>query len=126
MANGRTSRSVDESIVRMSGRPNYLGTIDFTGTSKTNHQATTPFNNTGTALMGKILLLQPDADVYILPVLSNSAAVTSSIGVKLSAGERVILTFGDLSSSLVAGEYHGWLAALQVSAGGNLKIWELL
>lgn len=122
----RNSRSVTESIVKYSGSPRYLGTIDFTAASKTNHTATTPFNNTGTALCGKILLLQPDQDVYILPTNSNTGAVTSTNGYKLLAGQAATITVDDLDSKDEAGEFYGWLAALRVSADGNLKVWELV
>lgn len=122
----RNSRSVTESIVKYSGSPRYLGTIDFGAASKTNHQATTPFNNTGTALCGKILLLQPDQDVYILPTNTNTGTVTAANGYKLLAGQAATITVDDLEERVIAGEFYGWLAALQVSAGGNLKVWELV
>lgn len=111
----RPSGSIlDQKLV---GSPAYLGTIDYTGTSKTNHQATTPFNNTSTALCGKLLLLQPSTAVYILPVNANDGTVTAANGVKLQVDERVIIFF--LENSVC------WLAALRVSASGDLKAWEL-
>lgn len=99
-----------------SGCPVYLGTIDFTATSKTNSQATAPFNATGDALKYKTLLLQPDQDCYILPVTTATGAVTSSNGIQLTAGERVIVNMA---------EVHRWMAVIRVSASGNLKVWEL-
>lgn len=121
----RNSRSVTESIVKYSGSPRFLGAISFTSTSKTNNDATA-FNNTGTALCGKVLLLQTDQDVYILPVNTATGAVTSSNGIKLLAGVTVTITMDDLDSRDEAGEFYGWLAALRVSADGTLKVWELV
>lgn len=121
----RSARSVTESIVVYSGYPVFLGTIDFTGTSKTNAQATTPFSATFPGLAGKALLLQTDQDVYVLPVTTSTGTVTSSNGVKLSAGERVTITMPDRDQRDISGDAPDFLAALQVSAGGNLKVWEL-
>lgn len=122
----RNARSVSEAIVKYSGSPRLLGTIDFAAASKTNATATTPFNATDPALAGKILLLQPSQDVYVLPVATSSGAVTSSTGVLLYAGERVILTVDDIDSRDVAGERYGWLAAIRSTADGSLRIWELV
>lgn len=121
----RNSRSVSESIVVINGSPRYLGVIDFTSSSRTNASgATATFNVAG--LAGKTLLLQTDQDVYILPVATASGAVTSTNGVKLTAGERVIIVMDDIDSKAPAGETYAWLAALRVSADGNLKVWELV
>ncbi len=107
---------LDSSTI-LSGTPKYLGVIDFTGTSKTNHQATSVFNNTGAALTGKTLLLQCSAAVHILPVTTNDGTVTTATGVKLAADERVIISMGST---------YGWLAAIQTSGAGNLSFWELI
>lgn len=120
----RNARSVSEAIIKLSGSPRYLGTIDFTATSKTNEQATTPFGVGGMA--GKILLLQPSTDVYILPTATSTGAVTSTNGVLLGAGERVQLTLDDRDVTDEAGESFAWLAALRSTADGNLKVWELV
>lgn len=120
----RTARSVSESIIRLSGSPRYLGTIDFTSSSRTNAVgASTTFNTSG--LQAKVLLLQPSQDVYILPVATNNGAVTSTTGIVIYANERVILTMDDTDAQTPAGELYAWLAALRVSADGNLKVWEL-
>lgn len=121
----RNARSVTESIVKLSGCPVFLGTIDFTATSKTNAQATTPFNDASPALAGMSLLLQTSQDVYILPVLSSSTAVSSTNGILITAGERVILTMDDFDERAIAGEVRAWLAAVRSSQDGNLKVWEL-
>lgn len=121
----RNAASVSESIVVLSGSPRYLGTIDFTSASRTNGSgATTPFNTAG--LTGKKILLQADQDVYILPVATVSGAVTAANGVKLNSGERVVISMDDSDSKAPAGELYAWLAALRVSADGNLKVWELV
>lgn len=121
----RNGRSVSEEIAKQSGSPRYLGTI--TGTvSKTNNTTAANFNDTGNALLGKVLLLQPDVDCYILPVSSATGSVTSSNGIKISAGERVEIQMDDPDNGVVAGEFYGWIAALPVSGTLNLKIWELV
>lgn len=111
------SRPYHDSAVRLSGTPVYLGVIAFGAATKNNADTATPFKASGDALSGKVLLLQTSAAVYILPGTSSSAAVTSTNGVKLAADERVIIAMSD-------GYTH--LAALQVSASGNLSVWELV
>lgn len=122
----RTARSVSESIVKLSGNPVYLGTIDYAATSKTNHQATTPFANAGNALLGKIILMQPSTDVYIRTVLTNSGTVDSTNGILILANERVQIVCEDIDGTVLAGESYRWLAAIRSTASGNLKVWELL
>lgn len=122
----RNSRSVSEAIIRLSGSPRYLGTIDFTATSKTNAEATTAFNTAAPRLGGKVLLIQPDQDCYILPVSTSTGTVTSTNGVKLTSGERVQITMDDIDPTSISGEAYQWLACLRVSASGNLKVWELV
>jgi len=122
----RNARSVSEAIVKYSGSPRFLGVIDFTGASKTNAQATVPFNAADPALAGKILLLQSSADVYVLPVASSTGTVTTSNGVLVFSGERVIITCDDIDKTDIAGERFGWLAAIQSVGAGNLRIWELV
>lgn len=124
----RNAKSVSEAIVVQSGSPRYLGTIDFTSAAKTNATATTAFNVTG--LQGKVLLLQPSQDVYILPlpvatpVAGNT--VSSTNGITVYANERVEISMDDPDSKCPAGELYAWLGAIRVSADGNLKVWELV
>jgi hypothetical protein len=106
----------------INGAPTFLGVIDYTGSSVTNHQASTPFNNTGSALCGKVLLLQPSTDVYILPVTTNTGTVTTSNGVLLFANERVILTMTDYFATNAT---ECWVAAIRSTASGNLRVWAL-
>lgn len=98
------------------GSPSFLGVIDATTTSKTNHQATTPFANTVDALKGKTILIQSSAACFILPVSTNTGTVTAANGVKLAADERVIITMGSAQ---------GWLAAILASGTGNVRVWEM-
>lgn len=120
----RNAKSVSESIVVQDGSLRYLGVIDFTNVSKTNAQATAPFGATG--LQGKHLIMQCTQDVYILPVASSTGTVTSTNGFTMYAGETKSFWMDDVDSKAPAGESYGWLAALRVSADGNLKVWELV
>jgi hypothetical protein len=122
----RNARSVSEAIVKYSGSPRLLGTIDFTATSKTNAQASVAFNAADPALAGKILLVQPSQDVYVLPVATSTGTVSTSTGVLLFANERVEMTMDDVDRTDVAGERYGWLAAIRSTADGNLRVWELV
>jgi hypothetical protein len=103
------------------GSPVYLGVVDCTNVSKTNHQATTPFNNTGNALCGKPLLIQPSAELFLLPVATNTGAVTTATGVDLTAKERVVI----LMTSKTGSDNTCWLACILSSGTGNLSVWEL-
>jgi len=97
------------------GSPSLLGTIVAT-TTKNNYDTATPFNNSGDGLKGKVLLIQPDAACYILPVTSSTGTVTTSNGVKLAADEKVTIHMGQ--------RFPG-LACLSVSGTTNCKVWEL-
>lgn len=99
----------------LNGTPVLLGTIVAT-TTKNNNDTAVPFANTGEALQGKVLLIQPDAACYVLPGAASTATVTTSNGVKLQADERAIIT-------MQSG--YGFLACVSVSGTTNLKVWEL-
>lgn len=107
----------------LNGIPIYLGTIDATTTSKTNHQATTPFNNTGSALCGKVLLIQNAGaiDIRIHPVTTNTDTVSNSrgtgFGPAISPGERVIVFMPTGSRC--------WVAGITTSSTANIDFWEL-
>jgi len=103
--------------LKLNGEPVYLGTIDYTGTSKTNHEATTPFANTGDELCGKVLLLQPSTEVYVGRATTSTGTVTAVNGVKLQPNERVVW-MPPVGTDC-------FIAALRVSASGDLKFWEL-
>lgn len=100
----------------VNGSPSYLGTIVAT-TTKNNHDTAAPFNDTGDALKGKTIMVQPDTACYILAGSANTSTVTTANGVKLAADERVTITMT---------RDQGWLACLAVSGTTNLKVWEMV
>lgn len=97
------------------GSPTFLGVIVAT-TTKNNADTAAPFNSTGRALKGMVLLVQPDVACYVIPGTVNTVTVTASNGVKLEANQLHLITM--LNDE-------GWLAALPVSGTCNLKVWEL-
>jgi hypothetical protein len=99
----------------LNGSPTHLGTIVAT-TTKNNHDTASAFNNTGDALKGKLLMLQPDAACYVLAGTTNAATVTTTNGVKLAADERVLIRMR---------ENQGWLACVSVTGTTNCRVWEL-
>lgn len=119
----RTARSIHESAVRYSGTPVYLGTIAYS-TSINNATTAAPFNATG--LQGKILLVQPDSDCFILPVIGAAGVNVAAQSPLVSANERVTITMPDQDSTVPALEQRYWLAVIQSTASGNLKVWELV
>lgn len=126
----RNARSVTESIVKYSGRPQFLGVLTTgSGTSINNHTTAAPFNNTGNALLGKVLILQSDVAYYLVIGQANTvAAVASATGssMLIQAGERVTITMDDIDSQVKPGEFYGWLAVIPTAAVvANVKVWEL-
>ena len=107
--------------MKLYGSPKYLGVIDYTGTSKTNHEATTPFNNTGDALCGKVLLIHSATASHVLPVDTNTGTVTTATGVPVGADAVRILTMPPSNTGLT----RCWLAVIRNAASGNLSVWEL-
>lgn len=106
----------------LNGTPRYLGTIVAT-TTKNNHDTATAFNNTGDALKGKLLLIQPDAACHINFGTTNAiTAVTSqtagAVSVFIGANERVIVRMDPESG-------FGWIAAVAVSGTANVKVFDL-
>ena len=97
----------------------YLGTIVAT-TTKNNHDTATPFNNSGDALKGKLLMLQPDTACRVNVGTTNAAAAATSganKGPHLAADERVQV---DMSGS------YGWVACVADSGTTNLDVYELV
>lgn len=97
------------------GTPTRLGVIAATTTSQNNHDTGTPFNNTGDALAGKLLLVQPDVACYIATG-STSSVTAATTDVKLEANERVYLNMPR------AGKF---LACRSVSGSVSLQVYEL-
>lgn len=121
----RNSRSVSEELAKQSGAPRYLGTIVAT-TVKSNETTAAPFNNSATYLLGKTLLIQSDADCYILPTAAaGEAGLTSSNGVRIFANERVVLEMDDFDQLPISAEALRSLTALAVAGTANVKVWEL-
>ena len=100
----------------LNGVPTYLGVVVAT-TTKNNHDTAVPFNDTGEALKGKVIMLQSDAAFYFNAGTVNTGTATTTNGVLVAAGERVIL---------VMGSSYGWMACLAVSGTANIKFWELI
>lgn len=109
------ARSHNEAVTVLNGSHAFLGTIVAT-TTKNNHDTASAFNNTGQALKGMTLLLQSDTACYVLAGETNTAAVTTTNGLKLEANEKYVLTMT---------RDQGWLAALAVSGTSNVKVWRL-
>lgn len=103
-------------IGALNGLPTYLGVIVAT-TTKNNHDTATPFNNTGDALKGKTLLLQPDAACFVYWGTANTATATTTNGVRLGANERVTMAMSPTSAT--------WIACVSVTGTTNLRVWEL-
>lgn len=99
-----------------SGSPSFLGVIDATTTSKTNSQATAPFNTAAPQLGLRTLLIQVSAECYILPVATATSTVTTSTGVKLAVDERVIINCTSTET---------YLAVITASGTANCRVWEL-
>lgn len=100
----------------LNGVPTYLGVVVAT-TTKNNHDTAAPFNNTGEALKGRVLMMQSDAAFYFNAGITNAITATTTNGVLVAAGERVIL---------VMGSSYGWMACLAVTGTANIKFWELV
>jgi hypothetical protein len=107
-------KSPSQHALQIDGTPVKLGTIIAT-TTKNNHDTATPFNNTGDALKGKLLMLQPDAACYVSFGTTN-AATAATTDVYLAAYERVLISMA---------ENYGWIACVSVSGTTNLKVWEM-
>lgn len=107
--------NISQSYEAVNGTHTFLGTIIAT-TTKNNNDTATPFNNSGEALKGKVLLLQPDAACYILPGTLSTTTVTTTNGLKVGADQTYVIIMG-------AG--YGFLACLAVTGTANLKVWEL-
>lgn len=97
------------------GDPVYIGTIVAT-TTKNNHDTAVAFNNTGEALKGMLLLVQPDAACYIRQVDTNAGTVTTTNGVKIAADQLFPVNMRSNK---------GWVACVPVSGTVNLRVFQM-
>ncbi len=106
-------------IDSLNGTRIHLGTIVAT-TTKNNHDTAVPFNDTGDALMGKMLELQSDAAFYVRAGTVNTITVTAgtatTAGPLVEARERFVINMGGDK---------GWLACLSVSGTATVQVFEL-
>lgn len=113
---------VHEQMQRINGSPQYLGTIQSTGTNVIS-------NLSSSIQKGYRLLLQPDAAGYVLGADNSTTPSTinsSTTGVKLSADEKFYLTLqadGKPGNSQLGQGYLQWISA---SGTSKLKVWRLV
>lgn len=109
-----------DSIMAMAmGAPVFLGVVAYTASSVNNHDTGAPFNDTGDALKGKVLLIQVSTACSVYFGSSNAAAATTANGIYLNPNERAIVYMSPSSG-------WGWIAAIRDTASGNLRVWELI
>lgn len=107
------------------GYPIYLGTVDATTTSKTNKEATTPFNDTTPGLSGKVLLIYNagSVDIRVYPVdtdtgvVTNTRAAGAKFGVPLAPGSFFTIRMGAT---------YRWMAVITTSSTANVDFWEMM
>lgn len=109
-------RAFNDITTVLNGCPSYLGVIVAT-TTKNNHDTAVPFNNTGEALKGKVLLFQSDVAFYLYPGTTNAVTATTANGIYIAA---------NVVYPLVMGSSYGWVAALSSSGTANVRVWELI
>jgi hypothetical protein len=111
---------MDQHFEKINGSPQYLGTIQSTGTNVISNLA-------GAIQKGFRLLVQADATGYVLgsdnattPTVTNSATT----GVKISADEKFYLCL-EADSRPSSSDGEGWLQWISGSGTTNLKVWRL-
>lgn len=111
-------RPFNDSNMILNGTPVKLGAVVAT-TTKNNHDTAVPFNNTGNALKGKVLLLHASAACNVNfagadnTATASATATDTTYGVPLSANERVTVS--------IHNDY-GWIA---VVGSATVTVWEL-
>lgn len=127
MATIRTQKSINELYAKTYGSPVLLGTIDATTTGKTNGSCSVPFNVAYPALLGKALLIQPDAECYITVAYGSAVVITTADSIKFARDERVIILMDEVSRAQIEnpGSWNGYIAAVTSSGTANVKVWEL-
>lgn len=102
------------------GTPVLLGVIVATGsTATTNASTAAPFAHTGDGLRGKVLLIQPDYDVYLAFGESASVSVTATTGVYMLLEDRLVVSMS---------ARHGWIGAIPYDPAetANVRVFELV
>lgn len=101
-------------------------TVDTTG--QTNATCAQPFNEDYPGLLGKILLIQPSEECFVLTADWPGEELPVSEGIKLAADERVIISMDDIDSSVLLAhdEAFAWLAGVTASGTSDIKVWELV
>lgn len=122
LAEGAVQRPIGLALEqKLNGSPHYLGVMACSGASVNNHTTAAPFNDTGTALCSMVLLIQPSAETYVLPVNSNAGTDTTVNGVDLVAKERPTIIMEDSTTS----NTFCWLACITSGGSSNVSVWEL-
>jgi hypothetical protein len=106
----------------MLGQWTYLGTIDATTTSKTNAEATTPFNTTGELLKGKLLMFMCDATTVRVATVSTS---TSTVTTNRTGSFGVPIATANSAMYVLMGQRNGYIAAITSASTANVDVWEM-
>lgn len=115
---------IDKSFEQMNGSPEYLGTIQSTGTNVIS-------NLSGAITKGMRLMVQADAAGYINPANHATTPVTPNVtnsavnGVKLAADEKYFIGLAaddNLANAINGESYLQWISG---SGTTNLKVWRL-
>ena len=115
---------IDKSFEQMNGSPEYLGTIQSTGTNVIS-------NLSGAITKGMRLMVQPDAVGYISPANHDTTPVAPNVtnaianGVKLAADQKYYI--GLAADDNVANGINGQSYIQWISGSGttNLKVWRM-
>lgn len=114
----------DPVVQALNGLPEYLGTIDATTTSKTNAEATTPFNASGDALGGKVLLIHNSGSTAcrVYGVTTSTGTVTNTRGAGNAFGVPIA---PDSIKPVTMTGTRKFLAVVMVSGTANVDVWEM-
>jgi hypothetical protein len=109
-----------QQLIAVYGSPQFLGTITTAGASAVDNSNTAvPF----TIVPGAVLLLQPDADVYLKAQTAAATAVTTTNGVLVASKEKfTIMLTGAVNNALP----EKWISILRVGGSDlSVKVWQL-
>lgn len=120
---GSRGLSVAQIMEQLNGSPQYLGTIQSTGSNVIS-------NLSSLIQPGDRLLVQPNAAGYVLAADSSSSPTvtnSSTTGVRLAANERFCITLAtNQTPNKINTEDEGWLQWISSSGTANLKVWRLV